>query len=350
MKKTTLKYIIDILLFVSLLGIVLIGLLLAFAMAKGPAADESAKYFLNLHRHQWGDIHLYMSLAFSALAVFHLVLSWSWIKGKTKQLFQQRWRQVLFIISAAGFAVILLFWIFTPKYPGSYENYGRGMGASSLQNPARAVPASEESESISPARQGDTPVYTITGTMTLQEISKQTGLSVSDILDATGLPGNVSPKETLGWLKKKHGFTLVEFRAALEGLITRGSSPAESPPVSADIVEEKVESRQANPPADPEPRHAQSAPLHEEHEEKLTRGRLSEEAEGVLITGQNTFRDIQRISGIDIKVLLKQMNLPQNIPMNERLGRLRRIYGFTLQDVRDTVARLLAEKPPAVLP
>ncbi len=109
MKKTTWKYLVDTLLFISITGIAFIGILMAFFLAEGPTsqARESEKYFLSLHRHQWGDIHLYLSLAFTALVVIHLILEWSWIKGETRQLFKKAWVPILVFMTLMIFGKLM---------------------------------------------------------------------------------------------------------------------------------------------------------------------------------------------------------------------------------------------------
>ena len=91
MKKTELRFYIDAFLFISIVGIVLIGFLLGFVLPEGPAASEDSKYFLGLHRHAWGDIHLYLGVAFTVLAALHVILGWNWVKGKARQLFRRGW-------------------------------------------------------------------------------------------------------------------------------------------------------------------------------------------------------------------------------------------------------------------
>lgn len=343
MKKTTLKYTVDALLFISFIGIVLIGLLLAFAIAEGPVADESTKYFLNLHRHQWGNIHLYLSLAFSALAILHLILSWSWIKGKSKMLFKHRWRQLLFFFSAGGFIIVLLFWAFMPKYPGAYDNYGRGTGRWAASTEVVKVPAS--STAIQPAAGGlDSGQYTITGTMTLPDVSTLTGLPLEDIIEEMNLPGGVSRKDTLGWLRKKHGFTLIDFRETIERML-QSSGSATASNQTAPQHQEIAESEDAPPlSVQTETSALQDRPAQEEHEPSPVRGRLSEDQDGLLITGQSTLMDIQKSTGIDARVILKNLNMPINTALNERLGRLRRTHGITLQEIREVIARLMEKK------
>jgi hypothetical protein len=348
MKRTTLKYIIDILMFVSLLGIVFIGLLLAFAMAQGPVADESTKYFLNLHRHQWGDIHLYLSLTFTALMVFHLILSWSWIKGKSKNLFGHRWRQVLSLVGATGFVIILVFWIFTPKYPGDYESYGHGIRIASLNSLHIDIPGSQSSSTTEGAEGGGT--FTITGSMTLLEVAEMTGLPLKDILEEMQLPATVSSKETLGWLRKKHGISLLSFRNSVDRMLGQEISIPESRPGFPSEESREGQPRLLSVPTETAGQKTPKIPAEEELEPKLTKGRLAEGEEGFLITGQSTLREIQQSTGIDARIILKNLDLPENISLNERLGKLRRMYGFTVQDLRDVVARLLEEKSSSSFP
>ena len=78
MKKTNWKYLVDTILFICIVGLAVIGFILGFVVPKGPAVSESAKYFLGLHRHQWGDIHLYLGILFTAMAILQLVLAWDW--------------------------------------------------------------------------------------------------------------------------------------------------------------------------------------------------------------------------------------------------------------------------------
>ena len=49
-----------------------------------------------------------------------------------------------------------------------------------------------------------------------------------------------------------------------------------------------------------------------------------------------TLADIVRL-GVPRAVLFRELGLPSGTPMNERLGRLGRTYGFTLTQVRDLV-------------
>jgi hypothetical protein len=61
MKKNSIKYVVDVILFVDLCSIAMIGFLLAFIIPDG-RTGRGINHFLRLHRHDWGDIHLYLSI------------------------------------------------------------------------------------------------------------------------------------------------------------------------------------------------------------------------------------------------------------------------------------------------
>ena len=277
MKKTNWKYLVDALMFLAMVGIIHIGLLLAFVLKEGPAIKESDKFFLGLHRHQWTHIHLYLSLAFTAALAFHLILEWSWIKGKSRKLFRGAWRHALGLIAMGAVLVPLVFWLFLPKYaPEYYEfGFGRGQGRGQsdltdhdLRLPApgsapggigepsagsqdrREAPDTQKGREISPpaplaaieqrdAREKtaggqehesklvsgrletDQASFVITGRMTLRQVERETGIPAGRILSQMGLPGHLSRDEALGRLRRRHGFTLVEFRTAVEALMEK---------------------------------------------------------------------------------------------------------------------------------
>ncbi len=110
MKKHAFKYIIDVLLFVDICSVAAIGLLLGFVIPKG-REPQAAKYFLGLHRHDWGDIHLYLAVLLLALLCIHLWLSWTWIVQSTKRYFGDNWKNILWAITAAWIAILIIAWI-----------------------------------------------------------------------------------------------------------------------------------------------------------------------------------------------------------------------------------------------
>ena len=110
MNKHILKYLVDALLFIDMCSIAAIGLLMAFVIPSGQRAGGE-KYFLWLHRHDWGDIHLYLSVFLLVLLILHLWLNWTWITASTRTLFGDQWKKILWGFACAWLVVLFLGWI-----------------------------------------------------------------------------------------------------------------------------------------------------------------------------------------------------------------------------------------------
>ncbi|MEJ2646860.1 MAG: DUF4405 domain-containing protein [Sedimentisphaerales bacterium] len=97
MKRTTLNYIVDLIAFVNLLLLAAIGYVIKYVLPPGTGGRGQqlhggqgvgeTKALLSMTRHQWGDIHFYLSILFVALIALHLILHWTWIKNCTKAIF-----------------------------------------------------------------------------------------------------------------------------------------------------------------------------------------------------------------------------------------------------------------------
>jgi len=320
MKKSDWQYLVDTLLFLSVVGIALIGFLMGLVIPKGPTAPESTKYFLGLHRHQWSNIHFYLSVAFVVFVTIHILFSWKWIKNKSRQIFKKRWNTALIFAAIASVLLIFLFWALYPRVPGAYEDYGvrAGERAKQQQLSDEGSPPSEEKIFYE-----DGSVYiVITGQTTLKQAEKATGIPAKKIAAGLRLPSNVSIDDTFGRLRKKYRFNLLEVRDVISDLLSREPAPHEE----KKGAQEKEEMEEA------------------EHEQKLTRGINAEDQSGILITGRMTLYDIGKEARIPARRIADKLNLPSNVSLDETLGRLRRRYGFTIQDVRDAIASLMEKK------
>jgi hypothetical protein len=320
MKKTDWQYLVDTLLFLCIVGIAFIGLLLGLVIPKGPKAPESAKYFLGFHRHDWGNIHFYLSIAFVALVIIHLILSWKWIKNKSRQLFKKGWSVALILTAMASILILFLFWALYPRAHDAYEDYGVRAGERTKQKQLskEGYPIHEEKIFY---EDGNTYIV-ITGQTTLRQAEKATGIPAKKIAAELRLPSNVFMDETLGRLRKKYRFNLQEVRDVISDLLSREPAPREE----KIGIQEKEEIQKA------------------EHEKKLTRGISAEGQSGILITGRMTLYDIGKETGIQARRIADKLNLPSNVSLDETLGRLRRRFGFTIQDVRDAIAPLMEKK------
>ncbi len=246
MNKRKWKYFIDSLLFICLVGLAGIGYLQGLYLEEGPVEDVSKKYFLGLHSHQWGHIHFYISIAFTALIIIHLILNWSWIKSSTQKIFKKYWGGALVGIFIISLLVPLIIWTFSPKYSEKYAEYGTGSGR------GRQISLPEK------------------------QVTEQPGLTEQ-----------------------------------------------KTEPVKQPVKREES--------------------IHEE-EQRLARGRMDEQETGILITGQMTLLELEEKTGIPKSTLLKELGIPDSIPYSETLGRLRRRYNFTMQELRDKIEAQIKKK------
>jgi hypothetical protein len=57
------------------------------------------------------------------------------------------------------------------------------------------------------------------------------------------------------------------------------------------------------------------------------------------IYGAMTLREVEQQSGVSSEVILRELGLPPGLLVDERLGRLRRQYGFRMDDLREVVRK-----------
>jgi hypothetical protein len=287
MKESDWRYLVDALLFICLGGMTLVGILMGFVVSTGPVSSGSSKYFLGLHRHQWGNIHAYLSIAFVVLTIIHIVLNWKWVKAKTSQIFKRKPAPVLISAVSVPFLVLFVFWLFTPKDAAIYREYG-------IETPERGRFYGTVPEQSAPIA-GDAAV--------------QPGIPTKEEKE-------VEPEPI--------------YRPVPEEIAPIAGQAAGQPGIPA-----KKESRvEPEPVAQVESEHR--AHSHEEGDHRAV-GSL-------LITGRQTLYDIERVTGISARSIASRMGLPSSAPLNETLGRLRRRYGIEIQAVRDLVERMLKEE------
>jgi len=96
MKRSTLNFVIDLISFVDLLGMIFTGIIMRYILPPGTGGrggggsdgiGRHIKYLWSMTRHEWGSIHFYLALAFIVLMTAHILLHWTWIKSYVKSLF-----------------------------------------------------------------------------------------------------------------------------------------------------------------------------------------------------------------------------------------------------------------------
>jgi hypothetical protein len=83
MRRVTVNFIINLASFLVLVILSASGLIIALPHEHGPGE----KSILGLGRGQWGDVHLWLGIAFVVLMLLHLVLHWDWVKCYVKSIF-----------------------------------------------------------------------------------------------------------------------------------------------------------------------------------------------------------------------------------------------------------------------
>lgn len=251
MSKLKLKtnFIIDILMFLCLSAMAGIGLLMKYILIPGKDrvlvyGRNVELYFFNLDRHQWGTVHLIVSLCMLGLLGIHIILHWKIIITQFKSWFARKsFRWVLTVI----FVIICFVLVYFPfritlqveDFEGGRGRYYQERHGLETLKPAeqkdRIEPSTEpvvevEKPIVEEARaieaEPEKPVEVeerieheeydstidIQGFMTLKEISENYQVPVSHIKSKLDIPSSVSENEHLGRLRRTYGFTMSQVR------------------------------------------------------------------------------------------------------------------------------------------
>ncbi len=65
----------------------------------------------------------------------------------------------------------------------------------------------------------------------------------------------------------------------------------------------------------------------------------SNEHGAVEINGSMTLREIEEQTGVPVAVILKELGLPSDLPIDERMGRLRKQHHFEMHDIQEIVRK-----------
>lgn len=188
MKRTKLNFIIDVVAFVGFIVLTTTGVLMRYVLPPGSGRYST---IWSLDRHEWGDIHFWISFVFFLILALHLVFHWRWIvnvlKGRPRD--ESGFKVGLGIVGLITVIALSVSPLLTPVERDS-SNKGGGPSLSS-----------HESDEVS-----------IDGSMTLEEVEKATGVPASFIIKSLNLPETISVEERLGSLKREHGFEIYEVR------------------------------------------------------------------------------------------------------------------------------------------
>ena len=187
MKHNTLNFIIDITAFVGFVLLTTTGILMRYILPPGSGRDST---IWSLDRHEWGDIHFWVSVAFFSVLALHLVLHWRWIVGAVTGRHHKYsgFRAGLGIVGLIAVVALAVSPLLTPVEK-DFTNKGRS-SLSSFKN-----------EDIS-----------IKGSMTFNDVEEATGVPATYVIELLGLPKSISAEEQIGPLKKQYRFEINDVR------------------------------------------------------------------------------------------------------------------------------------------
>ncbi|HZJ73307.1 MAG TPA: DUF4405 domain-containing protein [Perlabentimonas sp.] len=252
--RAKINLVVDIILFLLLMGMAGIGFLIKYTLLSGEKRNllygkNVNLELLGLDRHQWGTIHLIVSIAFIVFIVIHIILHWKLIGCFFRRLFPKRTPRIVFISLLSVVSLFLFVFAFLVT-PNAVE-YGN--------------------------------LY--------RHRVDNTSVSIDNVLNSTNLP---------------------EFNASPQQL--------ETEELQSDLTPQEVATTQPK----------------QEVKAKAQKNRIAIEDYEVL--GMESLAYVSVKYDVPSEFLCNELNIPKQYA-NERLGRLRRRYNFTMSDVSRAVAK-----------
>jgi len=257
LNRSTLNFLVDALAVVLGFAVALTGLLLRYVLPPGSRGGWGLA-LLGWDRHDWGDLHFWLSVGLVLLMLVHLVLHWSWVWATACRMAgagggssldpgrARRTRVVYGLLFLAGLAFLLVALVLLAQALVARDGSGRGghgHGRSRTDAPgavdrqadgsAGPLPGTDPDAGDAGRREGAFPSDgtdrsmghgagasrdggRIRGSMTLREAAEASGLGVDRLRARLGLPDTVPPDERLGRILQAHGLTMSDVRQAVE--------------------------------------------------------------------------------------------------------------------------------------
>jgi len=188
MKRTTINFIIDAVGFAGFVFLTTTGVLVRYVL---PPGSGRRAVLWGMNRHEWGDLHFWIAIAFFCVLGLHLFLHWRWIVHMVRDK-PREGSGLRFALGLVGILAVLA--IALTPFGGSVEQ----TGTSSVQR--------EESSSLIQESEF------VRGRMTLIEIEQKTGVPKAYLIEHLGMPKNVQLDEGIAKLGKSFGFDIDDVR------------------------------------------------------------------------------------------------------------------------------------------
>ncbi|MGC9328586.1 MAG: DUF4405 domain-containing protein, partial [Candidatus Hinthialibacter sp.] len=186
MKKVQINFILNLIAFYLLILLIATGLLMEFVLLPGSRGGHGLS-MLGWSRHDWGNLHFYLSLGFMAVMLLHVILHWAWIRAVFFRYLSAKSAFVMgFILVSSALLIVTPFLI--PVQQGvveeeeAFQGHGRRGGSRTEQ------PTSSQADAT----------LQFKGYMTLADVEAASGVPVHIILDTLQLPADIHPGERIG--------------------------------------------------------------------------------------------------------------------------------------------------------
>ena len=304
MQKFKLNFIVDALMFILIMGLAGIGFLLEYVLVHGQ--EIPVKYGINadifllgLDRHKWGDIHLILAFILLGLLVLHIILHWRVIcVYYEKLILRSALRRVFTLLFAVLNIILLTFFLFLKPELREFERgFGRGRYLSSQGQP-------DDSFFVEMIAASDT---------TDQKIQQP---EKKEILEQTR-----AQKPEPGKDQEQTPLT-GDFASSSAGL-----NPSGEQELTVRTQDETQDNRGSV--GSPAPSVTQTPGGSHQKEQ----GEHSHNKQLDMVRGMYTVGEIAETYGVPVAYITEKLGLPSGTSSLEKLGVLRRKYGFRMSDV-----------------
>lgn len=239
MKKSTVNFIINAILFLCMAAITGIGFLIKYVLI--PGSERWEKYGRNVElsvwgmdRHEWAYIHLIIGFVILALVLLHIVLHWNMVMSVYNRLFKKKAIYSVLSIAFIAVGIIIMVVPFFMEAQISAHEEGRNekkefrknieqnkkqeavqlerhsSGKEVSQQKPRNKKVQHENKNIEQHDKNNHAKSSleIRGYMSLNDVAKKYQISCDLLKSELGIPQTTSNIERLGKLKRKYDFKM----------------------------------------------------------------------------------------------------------------------------------------------
>ena len=219
--KSKLNIIIDMIMLMLMLPIAGIGLLMKYVLL--PGFERNVLYgndvdleFLGFTHHEWGSVHLLLSVVFLVLLVLHLVLHWKMIVALVKWIIPIRSLRISLVSIFSIFCLISLsFPLFVKPEIVEKQAIFRNRKEHKLSHDSSSIHSYRTVEKgVHRTHQSSYDEIKVDGSQTLRFVAEKYQVPVAEIATDLKIPVAVCD-EKLGRLKKQYPFNMDDVRASI---------------------------------------------------------------------------------------------------------------------------------------